>query len=197
VSPARRLAVTVLSLLLAGLLLWVSTRMVWVRAGFTGSLRGSVTVPVTGAQLRPELGALGLAAVAAVAALLATGSWVRRALGVLVALGGGWALWLAVSVLFGSGAAEDVTPPSVDAVRTGVAIRTGAPLLAALAAVLLLVAGVGTVCWARAMPGMGRRYGAPATARAAPDPDREWWSALDSGDDPTLCAPGTDPGPTR
>jgi uncharacterized membrane protein (TIGR02234 family) len=197
VSPARRLAVTVLSLLLAGLLLWVCTRTVWLRVDFAGSLRGPVTVPVTGAQLRPELGALGLAAVAAVAALLATGSRVRRVLGVLVALGGGWALWLAVSVLFGPGSAAVVTPPSTDAVPIGVPVRTGAPLLAALAAVLLLFAGVGTVCWARVMPGMGRRYGAPATARAAPDPDREWWTALDSGDDPTLRAPGTDPGPTR
>lgn len=196
-SPARRLAVTVLSLLLAALLLWVCTRTVWLRVDFAGSLRGPVTVPVTGAQLRPELGALGLAAVAAVAALIATGGWVRRALGVLVTLGGGWALWLAASVLFGSGPDAAVPPPGSDAVPIGVPVRTGAPLLAAGAAVLLLVAGVSTVCWARSMPGMGRRYGAPATARAAPDPDREWWSALDSGDDPTLRAPGTDPGPTR
>jgi hypothetical protein len=49
------------------------------------------------------------------------------------------------------------------------------------------------------LPGMGSRYaapGAPARRRRLP-PEREWWDALDAGDDPTTRGAGTDPGPAR
>lgn len=198
-SPPRRLAVTVLALLVAGLLLWVSGMLVWVTAEFTGSLRGPVTVRATGADLAPELGGVALLAIAAVAALLAASGWVRRIVGVVVAAAGAWVGWVSASWMLGPdpvsfGSAE---APPVGSVLVGPAVRTVAPLLPLLVAVLLLLTGVAIVFWALGMPGMGRRYAAPGTIASTPASDSDWWEALDAGDDPTARSTGTDPGPKR
>ncbi|WP_037075165.1 Trp biosynthesis-associated membrane protein [Pseudonocardia spinosispora] len=198
-SPPRRLAVTVLALLVTGLLLWVSSGLVWVTAEFTGSLRGPVTVRATGADLAPELGGVALLAVAAVAALVATSGWARRIVGVVVAAVGAWVGWLSASWLLGPvpvsfGAAE---APPVGSVPAGPAVRTAAPLVPLGVGVLLLLTGVAIVLWARDMPGMGRRYAAPSVKTKTPARDSDWWEALDAGDDPTARSTGTDPGPKR
>jgi uncharacterized membrane protein (TIGR02234 family) len=203
-TPARRLAVTLLALALAAFGLWLATRLVWLRAAYQSPLRGPVTIQATGAQLRPELAAIALVAVAAAAAIVATSGWARRLVGVLVAVAGGWAVWLSLSpgdavprsAGAGSGAALETGPPA-DAVAVGLPAHTAAPLLGVGAGLLLVAAAAGVLCWANAMPRLGARYAAPGTARRVPDRDTQWWDALDAGQDPTLKSPPVDPGASR
>jgi uncharacterized membrane protein (TIGR02234 family) len=209
VTPARRLAAALLALGVAAFALWLATRLVWLRAAYQSPLRGPVTVEVTGAQLRPELAAIALLAVAAAAAAVATSGWARRLVGVLVAAAGLWAIGL--SWVWG-GAAPAVpvaelsrgdrvggSAPLVpaDAVAAGEPVTTAAALLGLGAGLLLVLAGIGMVCWADAMPRLGARYAAPGTARRVPDRDSQWWDALDAGEDPTLKGPPGDPGASR
>jgi uncharacterized membrane protein (TIGR02234 family) len=218
VSPPRRLAAALLALGVAAFLLWLATRLVWLRAAYQSPLRGPVTVGVTGAVLRPELAAIALLAVAAAAAVVATSGWPRRVVGVLVAAAGLWAVRL--SWVWGGGlpsAAPGTGPGGVplgeltlggragavgsavpaDAVAVGAPVPTPAALLGLAAGLLLVLAGVGMVCWADAMPRLGARYAAPGTVRRVPDRDSQWWDALDAGEDPTLKGPPGDPGASR
>ncbi|HEV7787639.1 MAG TPA: Trp biosynthesis-associated membrane protein [Pseudonocardia sp.] len=207
-TPARRLAVTLLALALAAFGLWLATRLVWLRAAYQSPLRGSVTVQATGAQLRPELAAIALVAVAAAAAIVATSGWARRLVGVLVAAAGGWAVWLSLAPgaavpgsagarSAGSGSGTALDGPPADAVSVGLPVHTAAPLLGVGAGLLLVAAAAGVVCWANAMPKLGARYAAPGAARRVPDRDTQWWDALDAGQDPTLKSPPADPGASR
>jgi uncharacterized membrane protein (TIGR02234 family) len=203
-TPARRLAVPLLALALAAFGLWLATRLVWLRAAYQSPLRGPVTIQATGAQLRPELAAIALVAVAAAAAIVATSGWARRLVGVLVAVAGGWAVWLSLSpgdaVPRSAGAGSDAaleTGPPADAVAVGLPAHTAAPLLGVGAGLLLVAAAAGVLCWANAMPRLGARYAAPGTARRVPDRDTQWWDALDAGQDPTLKSPPVDPGASR
>jgi uncharacterized membrane protein (TIGR02234 family) len=218
VTPPRRLAAALLALGVAAFALWLATRLVWLRAAYQSPLRGSVPVDVTGAQLRPELAAIALLAVAAAAAVVATSGWPRRVVGALVAASGLWAARL--SWIWGGGlpAAAPGTGPGgiplaeltqggragvaattvpADAVAVGEPVTTGAALLGLTAGLLLVLAGIGMVCWADAMPRLGARYSAPGTVRRVPDRDSQWWDALDAGEDPTLKGPSGDPGASR
>ena len=198
-NPARRLTVVLLALAVAALGLWVATRLVWLRATYQSPLRGVVTGQATGAEIHPELGAFALLAIAAVAAAVATGGWPRRVLGALVVVVGGWAVWQCASwLLVGNlGSLADLPlqshPPS-DAVLTAGPSRTPAALLGLAAGLLMVAAGAAAVCWARAMPKLGSRYAAPGAPARTKDPDREWWAALDAGEDPTVKSPRADPG---
>jgi len=208
VTAGRRLAVTLLALAVSAFGLWLATRLVWLRTDFLSPLRGALTVDSTGADVRPELGAIALVAVAAGAAVVATSGWPRRLVGGLVAAAGGWAVWLASvwpltppapgrdAGATGNLAAVPAHPPT-DAVVVGLPVRTAAPLLAVAAGVLLVVAAIGLVYWANAMPRLGARYAAPGTDRRTPDRDSQWWNALDAGEDPTLTSPPGDPGASR
>lgn len=192
-SGARRLTSVLLALACSAFGLWLATRLVWVRRDYTGGLRGPVTVAATGAQLRPELAATALVALAAAAAVVATSGWARRVVGALVALAGGWAVWL-------SGVIPDGDAPTgaaaAGAIPAGLPARTAAPLLGTASGLLLLAAGLAVVVWASGMSRLGARYGAPSTRRAAPDGDSGWWAAMDAGEDPTRggSRPPTDPG---
>jgi uncharacterized membrane protein (TIGR02234 family) len=203
VTPARRLAGTVLALLLASVALWLAGAAVWLRASYRGPLRGSIAVSATGAELKPHLGALALLALALVAALVASAGRLRRVLGVVAAGVAAWVLYTGVEWYLGpvSGALDGTAhPPPAEAVAVGQPARTGAAVLVIVAGLLLLVAAVGMIRWAAVMPGMGSRYTAPAAARRSPDGDGDWWQALDAGDDPTTGGSGgrlsTDPGPS-
>jgi uncharacterized membrane protein (TIGR02234 family) len=208
VSPGRRLAVTLAALALSAFGLWLATRLVWLRTNYQSPLRGALTVPSTGAEVRPELAAVALVAVAAAAAVIATSGWPRRLVGGLVAAAGAWAVWLCWASIVqpavapapgsGGGATEGSAPhPPADAVVVGLPERTAAPLLGVAAGLVLVAAAIGLVCWANSMPRLGSRYAAPGTARRVPDRDSQWWNALDAGEDPTLSRPPTDPGAPR
>ena len=209
-TAARRLAATLLALGVAAFALWLATRLVWLRAAYHSPLRGPVSVEVTGAVLRPELAAIALLAVAAAAAVVATSGWPRRLVGVLVAAAGLWAVrlsWVWGGAGPGAGPVAELAEGSrvngagatvpADAVAVGEPVTTAAAALGLAAGLLLVLAGIGMVCWADAMPRLGARYAAPGTVRRVPDRDSQWWDALDAGEDPTLKGPPGDPGASR
>ncbi len=147
-----------------------------------------VSVELAGSAIAPIASATGLAGLAALAAVAATRRWARRAVGALIALFGGIALY---DVWRGTRPAELVRlvgeQSAVDG-RTGVPDLTATwPTLGAAGAAVLLVAGVVTVARGGVWPGMGSRYdrhSAPTAIRAG-DP-AELWRSLDSGADPTV-----------
>jgi uncharacterized membrane protein (TIGR02234 family) len=183
---ARRLYVPVVLALLAlgGLALLGSTRT-WLRATVETPGLPSDIVTVSGRDAVPATFGLALVVVAAALAILATGGWVRRGVGVLVDV---------VSVV---GAAIALSAePSGGPLRRALAESpafTGADIPAATETAWQLATGVafagtavlGLVVFALAgrWPTMGERYEAPALKRQIAEGDL--WSALDEGRDPT------------
>jgi hypothetical protein len=109
-----------------------------------------------------------------------------------MALAGGVLGWSGLRVLFGGLTSAAAALPGLGGPRdTAVAVHVAPtwPVLALLAGVLGVAAGVGTVLRGRGWPGMGRRYERDAAAVLPPatDEDRAQaaWQALDRGEDPT------------
>lgn len=211
----RALWVTALALVAAAAALGGAAAIAWARVGFQVPLRGVVTVAVPGSSVAPALGPLALLALAAVAAVLATGGWARPLLGVLLLAAAippvsgvlavadrsrltdaAFAVGSTGGSTAGSGAgavgaaalpARSVPQGPAEVLAAGPALAAVGALALAVAAVLLLVCG-------RRMPRMGRRYRVPS-ARAAEggkhdegggDGAREQlWERMDAGEDPT------------
>lgn len=170
------------TLLGAAAVLWVSSRLTWWYSASTG-----IAAPVTsdGAQHTPALLPLAVLAVAGVAGVLATSGWARRVVGALLALAGLAAGWTGID-----GVSEVLGPrPRGFPLAEVLAGR----LLAVLAGIAMIIAGVVLVRVGHRMPGLGSRYRAPAAARTArgrapngDEPDDKWlWQALSDGQDPT------------
>jgi uncharacterized membrane protein (TIGR02234 family) len=176
----------------AGLVL-LAVRQRWAQAVFTPPKPlAPQVVDVAGSDLVPLAGALALAALAGLAAVIATRGVARRAAGVLMALfgaGAGIAVLTTVSaatvvnvaagkiaspqVAADSGAAGSTTSgssggsgPLVVAGSAGHAIMSGAPWrVAVLAGALLIFAvGIATVLRGQDWPVMSARYDAPESA---------------------------------
>lgn len=194
-TPARRLAVTVLCLGVAGVLLWCAGRVQWVRAEFASPLRGTVHLSASGSQVHPELSAVALLLLALVAALVASSGWARRLIGVLTGAVAVWVLWLGVGWLVGPapGWPADAPAPPPESVTTALTSGSGGAALVAVCGALTAVAAVFMIGWSGAMPALGRRY----AARTSVVREDDWWHALDMGKDPTTGSRGTDPGPSR
>jgi uncharacterized membrane protein (TIGR02234 family) len=167
----------------------LAVREQWAQAVFTPPKPlTSEVVNVSGTDLVPVAGGLGLAALAALVGVIATRGWVRRAIGALLALfgaGAGAAVLTGVSaqtvlsVAMGkvaspesaalSGAAGSTTGGSsggsalVLTGDNGHAVMTGAPWQAAVivGALLIVAAGVATALRGRDWPVMSARYDAP------------------------------------
>ncbi|GAA1777904.1 Trp biosynthesis-associated membrane protein [Streptomonospora arabica] len=161
----------------------------WARAQVdVGGPVAAAPVELTGDDVAPTAFAMGLAGLAALAAVLATRGPLRRALGGVVALFGLAALvgvWRGTRTAALQEAAADRATASgaVD----GLHLVAQWPGLAAAGAVLLAAAGAYTLVRGAAWPAMGSRYdrhSAPSAARSS-DP-AELWKSLDSGADPTL-----------
>ena len=173
----------------AGLVL-LAVRQRWAQAVFTPPKPlAAQVVDVSGSDLVPLAGALALAALAGLAAVIATRGVVRRVAGVLIALFGAGAGAAAATVVTAatvvnvavgkiaspqaaaaSGAAGSTTSgssggsgPLVVAGATGRAIMNGTPWRVAVLVGALLVFGVGvaTVLRAAVWPVMSARYDAP------------------------------------
>lgn len=196
----RALLTTVALLIAAAVALGSAAALGWGRVGFQVPLRGIVAVPVAGSDLLPALGPLALLALAAVAAVLATGGWARRVLGMLL-------LVAAVPPVLGVLRAGDATRLSDAAASAGelparsapngaIDLFTIGPGLAATGAMLLAGAGVALMLRGHRMPLMGRRYraptpaptpvGPPAGSESHPGPERRLWERIDAGEDPTV-----------
>ncbi|GAB2973545.1 hypothetical protein GCM10017788_70930 [Amycolatopsis acidiphila] len=164
-----------MTLLLGAAALWGASRLVWSAQLREAGVRGTLLETQTGAQHSGALVPLALLGVAGVAGSIATGGWPRRVLGVILAVAGLWACWIAVDgVSFGG-------------------FPAGAPVwqvftgrgLALLGGILVLLGGLMAIKNAGAMPRLGARYAAPSGQKTARDPDTELWEALSEGEDPT------------
>ena len=170
-------------------------------------------VAVSGQELVPLAGALALAALAGLAAVLATRGAARRAVGALLALFGvgiavavslrlGTASVLAAahsagvpaagSVTGGSGAGGGVVPgggaPGLTAAGRVVLAAAGWQAATLTGAAAVLAAGLLTAWRGPRWPGMSSRYEQPGGQRARPAPATDsaaMWESLSRGDDPT------------
>ncbi|MFI5101691.1 MAG: Trp biosynthesis-associated membrane protein, partial [Actinomycetes bacterium] len=187
-------------LLVGGAIALVVAQAAWVHVEVTG---GAVAIAVgtrlvldlTGTEVATAVGPLAVLAMAGAFGLFATRGWVRRVLGVLLALAGAGMIVAAAQVLSGprQASAGALTRQSVDAVTAAEATYTVSwwwPALAALGGALVLAAGVGAAARSGGWPAMGSRFDAPTRApeRARTDP----WAALDRGEDPTAVESTTD-----
>ncbi|MDI2028293.1 Trp biosynthesis-associated membrane protein [Saccharopolyspora sp. TS4A08] len=185
-TRSKGLLWSVLLLVLAGAgALWGASGLTWMSQPFRTPIGTETVSAATGAEARPELVPMALAALAAVAAVLATGGLLRRLVGVLIALAGALLVWRAFQQFTGGGSDLDVPAGSVPAGE--LSTSPFGPLLMVLGALLLVIAGVLVVVRAGRMPAMGARYAAPGAAkeRVSQDPDRRLWNELDAGRDPT------------
>ncbi|RBY74486.1 TIGR02234 family membrane protein [Geodermatophilus sp. TF02-6] len=160
-----------------------------------------VTDQLTGGALAPLVPASGLLLLAAAVALVAVRGAGRVAVGLLAAVAGGVLGWSGLRPLVtdlhvaAPGVLGGATPGSTLDTR----VHAGWPVLALIAGVLAVAAGLLTVLRGRAWPGLGRRHERPAGTASAAAPARprtgedralEAWRALDRGEDPTEPAPG-------
>jgi hypothetical protein len=155
-ADRRPLWIVTVLLLAASAALWGSSRLKW--SALTGSEQVSALIPVA------------LICLAGIAGVLATSGWSRRIVGVLLALTGFAACWLAVNGAFADGQA---LLPRVLALLAGAAV--------VVAAVMLVRSG-------HRMPRLGARYQTPGAAKDAKEPsqEKEMWRALERGEDPTV-----------
>lgn len=185
----RALLACVALLIAAAIALAGAAALDWVTVGFQVPLRGNARVQVPGSGVQPALGPLALLALAAVAAVLATGGWVRRLLGVVL-------LGTAIPPALGAAGLADPHRLVRAAMRAGelparsvpdgtVSVLLAGPVLAGTGALLLAGASGVLILRGHRMPRMGRRYQAPA-ARSGEPQDRELWDRIDAGEDPTV-----------
>jgi uncharacterized membrane protein (TIGR02234 family) len=163
-----------------------------------------VTVAVLGSDAAPLVPAAGLVLLAAGVALFAVRGLGRVVVGLLMAVAGGVLGWSGLRVLIGGLTSAAAAVPGLGGPRdTAVSVHVAHawPVLALLAGVLGVVAGLAVVLRGRGWPGMGRRYERDAAAELPPrtDEDRAQaaWQALDRGEDPTRTAEGAGPPPRR
>jgi uncharacterized membrane protein (TIGR02234 family) len=171
----------------AGLVV-LAVRQAWAHAIFTPPRPlPAQDVTVTGQQLVPLAGALALAALACLAAVIATRSVIRRAVGVLLAVLGAGA---AVAVMAGLRTSTVLAAARASGLHQiviagpGRAILAGAPWRAAAlaGAAVIVLAGLATVWRGPRWPVMSARF-----ERAAPPNDTAtMWESLSRDVDPTV-----------
>lgn len=205
----RALLAAVLLLIAAAAALGGAAALDWAQIGFSAPLRGTVPVRVTGSDLIPVLGPLALLALAAVAAVLATGGWARPLLGALLLIAAGPPGWAVLRVTDQDRLVRVAEAPARAVPDGTVAVFAAGPTLAVAGTALLAAAGVLVLLRGSRMPRMGRRYRAPtahsptapsaaaspaaaspaATRAAMPGGEHsgslELWERIDAGEDPT------------
>jgi uncharacterized membrane protein (TIGR02234 family) len=176
----RGLLISLALLVVGAIALWLASNRVWASATVTSITGAKTHVEVRGHDVAPAMAALGLAALALVAAVLATRRWARRIVGVVAVIVGG------AVIAVGVAAAQD-TSRKLSAMAFGVE-RVPDPGLSAwavvtvLAGVAITFAGAATVVVGARWASLSARYDAPAGAR---DDPATTWDALDRGEDPT------------
>lgn len=198
---SRRLLTILLGLLVLGgaVLLW-SSSLVWrVELVEREAPLPAVAYSMTGADAVPMTLALGLLALAAVVAVLATGPLGRRIVGTILLI---TAVWTGVALYewVATPAAEASAAMSEDGTRHSEADAPEASAiagpLAMLGVALIAGAGLAVVLTSRRLPRMGSKYERPRapTGPASRTPgaeqdgtvrDRSMWSSIDRGEDPT------------
>jgi hypothetical protein len=116
------------------------------------------------------------------AVVVATRSWARQVIGLLLVVVGGAMVGVAVTAR--NDVAAALTRRAFAVPHAPVHVAGSAwPWVAAVGAALVVAAGAVTVLFGPSWPGLGRRYDAPTSAPV--DDDASMWSALDRGEDPT------------
>lgn len=203
-TPAARTRQPIAALVLLAVgaaALWGSSRLTWVTVTSADGLTEPRTDTLNGGVWFGALTPLALVLLAAIAAVLATRGWLRRLIGVVVALIAAVTAVPALALLTGSGATEQRAADLAElpgraqvqdlVTANGPAVLTLAGALAAFGAGLLLARmPAGT----RQLSG---KYDNPAARKAAATravqeqgsgtalPERVLWDALDAGADPT------------
>lgn len=188
-----------LLLVLAGLTLWVGSRLPWVEVSSFDGLGQPKTTTLSGAAWSTALIPLALLVLAAAVAALAVRGWPLRLLAVLVAAASAGMGYLGI----GLWVIQDVAVRAADLAQVPVAALVGTQrhhwgaVLVVVAAACTLAGAVllaRSAAAARSTPG---KYAAPAARREAARGDgpqdetgdgmseRMIWDALDEGRDPT------------
>jgi uncharacterized membrane protein (TIGR02234 family) len=170
----------------------LAARQAWAHALFTPPRPlPAQDIPVTGQQLVPLAGALALAALACLAAVIATRSVLRRAAGGLLAvLGAGAAAAAAAgptaSAVLAAARASDIH--EIVIAGPGRAVLAGAPWRAAAlaGAVAIVLAGLATVWRGPRWPVMSSRFERSAPARRPGADSAAMWESLSRDVDPTV-----------
>ena len=200
-TPRRELTAAVLGAVGAGALALIAGGQAWARV----TVQREAPLPpvsgvLSGTDAAPLVPAAGLVLLAAAVVLLAVRGPGRAVVGLLMAVAGGVLAWSGVRAL--TGGLEAVAAQEFSG-RGALTADTAAawPVLAVLAGVLGVGAGLLAVVRGRTWPAMGRRYertgaAAPVPAARRPDTDEDRaqaaWKALDRGEDPTDPPPAGD-----
>ncbi|MGW0181626.1 TIGR02234 family membrane protein [Nocardia sp. NPDC003345] len=181
--------------------LWGASRLTWVTVTSADGLTEPRTDELNGGVWFGALTPLALVLLAAIAAVLATRGWMRRLVGVLVALIAAVTAVPALALLTGSGATEKRAADLAELpgrAQVQEVVTAGAPAVLTLCGALAAF-GAGLLL-ARMPTGtkpLSGKYDAPATRKLAatraveqgaagePLPERVLWDALDAGADPT------------
>lgn len=196
IRARREYGLAMLALAAGAALLLAAAGRQWVTGQVTApGPVAPVPVEVTGNDLTGALSGLGWAGLAGIAGLYATRGRVRRAVGLLIAVGGAAALASLWEATRPDSLMAAIDQDTVDTARVAAPpdLALLGPVTAGAGAVLLVVIGLLAAVRAPAWPGMGTRYdrdSAPRATRAETPSDL--WRSLDAGDDPTLDASGGD-----
>lgn len=160
---------TVLGLAAGSGLTLIACSLTWaqVQLPLLDGVGGAVqTITLTGLELAPAANAAGWAALAGVLAVIATRSWGRAIIGVLVTAAG---LVIIISTIY---ARPDSSLWWIAAVVGGI---------------LVVGSGVDIAIHGRSWPGLSRRYESADSTRVTPSKPLTPWEAIDRGQDPTAA----------
>ncbi|KUH38924.1 MULTISPECIES: TIGR02234 family membrane protein [Streptomyces] len=155
---------------------------------------GTVTLEAAGGDITGVPTALAVVGLAALVAVLAARGTGRRLVALLLTLSGAGAAAAAVAGAYDRAALDEAAARATGdtAARAAALTQTAWPYVTAVAALLILAAGLLALRHGSSWPTMSGRYerdGGPRArgARREADPDRpdELWKALDRGEDPT------------
>ncbi len=199
-SGSRRLALLVVAALAGAGCCAGASGLTWWAREYHDALTGQIRMAASGSALLGELVPVALVALAGLGAMFASRGPVRRAVGVLVALGG---LLVVIRACLATTTAPDgllaaqLQRPATPAGPAELVVA--GPTLAIAGGALIVLAGLLVSTGADRARRMGSAYDAPAQrreralhhARAQQGPGPvdpgEWWRALDAGADPTAA----------
>lgn len=197
VQSGRQYGLTVVVGLASAAVVAVGVARPWVEATATVPGLPRIEVIVSGADLAPLAGAVGLALLAAFGAVLATRGRARQAVGLLIVAGAAVVLVSAVHRGDTGAVVQDRLATKGWTAAAGYSASIQVWRWVALGgAVGCLAAGLLVVRRGASWPTMGRRYDAPAAAHPTADSkpassggenldEEALWRALDEGRDPT------------
>ena len=214
-SERRALAIAIVGGLAAGGLALLGVSQTWARVEIAVAGVPSSTIEVSGTSAVPWVGALTLVILAGALAIVPTGGWLRRAVGVIVGLAAAGAV---IGTLTAGPAIDDALTEKLaqspasggvnDAAVVAAADHPAWRWLSLVGSAAGLAVGIYVAAQGQRWPTMGSRYDAPASRRedaAGPEPDQpdrsdqpadaaepekppenaDLWRAMDEGRDPT------------